>query len=140
MLGNMLGQHVAMKKALAQQSSSNLDAAIKEANANNASATKNLASLRSQLATLKARAAKAKASGNTRELSQVKTELRALQTSVNNGSKSVGATGEYLGKLSTAYKGNAKYASIQSGLTTSTNTRAGYDSLSKEIGAALNEF
>ena len=44
--GNMLGQHVAIKKALAQQSSSNLDAAISEATKENANARKNLESMR----------------------------------------------------------------------------------------------
>lgn len=141
MLGNAFGQHVAMKKALAQQSSSNLDAAIAEAKADNASAAKNLSSLRNQLAALKKRAAAAKASGNSRELGVVKGEMRNLLASVNSGKKSLDTAIQNQSSLSNKVtSSHAKYASIQSGLKTTTSTRAGYDSLSKEIGSALNEF
>jgi hypothetical protein len=141
LIGNAFGRHVAMKKALAVQSSANLDAAIAEAKSDNASASKNLSSLRSQLAALKKRAAAAKASGNSNELSMVKADMRKLQATVNSGRKSLDTAVQnqtaLSGKLNSS---NAKYASIRSGLATTTSTRAGYDSLSKEIGSALNEF
>ncbi len=60
-LGNKFGQHVAMKKALAQTSEANLDACIKESLADNAAVRKRVSSLNAELANYKKRISAARA-------------------------------------------------------------------------------
>ncbi len=139
--GNLIGQHVAMKKALAAQTSANLDAAIKEAEGENAKARQRLTNLRQQLASLQAKGRAAKAAGDTKTVTKVKADLLALQKSVASDRSSIDQSITMQTQLqSKVPSSNPKYSAISGGLSESTKTRASYDSLHGEIGSAINEL
>jgi hypothetical protein len=74
-------------------------------------------------------------------VSKVKAEMQDLDKKVLADRKAFDGTISMQTQLqSKVPSGNASYASISSGLSESTKTRASYDSLHNEIGSALNEF
>lgn len=82
LIGNRGGQHVAMKKALAQTSEANLDACISEAGSENAATKRWIAALNHKLVDYKKRAATARALNDRKELARIDRELKALDKQV----------------------------------------------------------
>jgi len=141
LIGNQFGQHVAMKKALAQQSEANLDAAIKESLADNAAAQKRVTSLRSQLATYKQRISAARAQNNARELAKIKGELKSLDSTVagevSSYDKGIGMQRQIVAKVPSS---NTKYAKLNTTLRQSTESRNALESQRKQIASLMNSL
>lgn len=73
-----VGERAAAKKALAKQTESNLEASIKESQAENVAVRRRVSMLRTQLLEHKRRIAIANVQHNTKELAKIKGELKAL--------------------------------------------------------------
>jgi outer membrane lipoprotein SlyB len=140
-LGNQFGQSVAMKKALAQTTEANLDAAINEASRKNAAARQRVSSLRSQLATYKARINKARASNDARELARIKTDLGKLDNQiageVNDMDGDIGMQRQLVTKVGS---GNTRYARLNSGLRESTENRNALESERRQVASLMNSL
>lgn len=140
-LGNQFGQHVAMKKALAQTSEANLDAAIKESLAENAAAKKRVGALQSELAAYKKRISAARAQGNTAEVAKIKGELVKLEKQVGievaSYDKGIDMQKQIVTKVGPS---NTKYAKLNSTLKQSTESRNALESQRKQIASLMNSL
>ncbi len=141
MLGNQFGQHVAMKKALAQTSEANLDACIKESLADNAAARKRVGALQSQLAGYKKRISAARAQNNTQEIAKIKGELKSLDKQVGGEvasyDKGIGMQKQIVTKVGPS---NTKYAKLNSTMRDSTESRNALESQRKQIASLMNSL
>lgn len=139
--GNLLGQYVARKKALAQTTEANLDAAIKESLNENAAAKKRVSSLQTQLANYKKRIAAARAQGNTAEITKIKGELTALDKKVGGEvatyDKGISVQKQIVTKVGSS---NTKYAKLNSTLKDSTESRNALESQRKQIASLMNSL
>lgn len=140
-IGNQFGQGVAMKKALAQTTEANLDAAINEASKRNANARQRVASLRNDLANYKARIQKARAINDTKELARIKNDLgkvdRQLSGEVSEFDSSIGMQRQLVTKVGS---GNSRYASLNSNLRQSTENRNALESQRRQVASLMNSL
>lgn len=139
--GNQWGQHVAMKKALAQTSEANFDACIKESFADNAAARKRVSFLQAHLADYKKRIKAAQAEGNTREFAKIKKDLGKLGkqvcSEVASYDKGIGMQKQVITKVDPA---NAKYAKLNSAVRANIESRNALEAQRKLIVSLLNSL
>ncbi len=138
MSGNQFGQHVAMKKALAQTSDANLDAAIKESLTEDAAARKRTSLLRHDLMNYRSRISAARAKNDTRELARIKGELKVLNQQVGSEvasrDKSIGMQRQLVAKLPST---NTRYAKLNDALQQNTASRNNLASV-QQLLASIN--
>ncbi len=135
-LGDKAGQHVAMKKALAQTTEANLDACIQESIKENRRAQGEIQNLRQKLANIKKGISNARAKNDTRALAGYKKDLQSLHGSYAGPIKNLD-TGilEQSKVIAKAGSGNSRYAGLNNSLTELKQSRSQLESDCREVAS-----
>ncbi|MFN0079349.1 MAG: hypothetical protein ACKVY0_23030 [Prosthecobacter sp.] len=137
----IISQPVARKKALAQASEANLDAAIKESITENAKARRQVAALRTELISYKNRVTAAQAKGDAKEFAKIKDGLLTLNKNVaaqvREYDSGIGMQKQIIAKVSPA---NAKQPKLSSTLKESIESRNTLETERKLVVSLMNSL
>lgn len=137
----IISQPVARKKALAQTTEANLDAAIKESLTDNAKARRQVGALRTELSTYKQRVSAAQAKNDTKDLAKIKDGLLTLNKNVAAQVKEydsgIGMQRQIIAKAGPA---NARQPKLSSTLKESIESRNALETERKQVVSLINSL